>query len=65
MKLLFYGLYKQATLGKCEDPKPSFYQVIASHKWKAWSSLGDMPKEEAMEKYVTELKKVRKTNNFC
>ena len=58
MKLTFYGLYKQATEGPCSEPKPSFYQVVAGYKWKAWSSFGDMSKEKAMETYVEELKKV-------
>ncbi|KAF2349662.1 Acyl-CoA-binding protein ACBP [Trinorchestia longiramus] len=59
MKLTFYGLYKQATEGPCTEPKPSFYQVVAGYKWHAWSSLGQISKQEAMEKYIAELKKVQ------
>jgi acyl-CoA-binding protein len=58
MMLRFYGLYKQATLGKCTEPKPSFWAVIAKAKWDAWKSHGNMPKEEAMKKYVEGLKEV-------
>ena len=56
--LRFYGLYKQATEGKCNQPKPSFWAVINKAKWDAWKYLGNMPKEEAMKKYVDELKQV-------
>lgn len=60
MMLKFYGLYKQATQGPCTEPKPSFYEVVKGYKWKAWSSLGNMSKMEAMNNYVEELKKVAK-----
>lgn len=56
--LRFYGLYKQSTEGKCNQPKPSFWAVINKAKWDAWKCLGNMPKEEAMKKYVEELKQV-------
>ena len=54
--LRFYGLFKQATEGKNNLPKPSFWAVITKAKWDAWKNLGNMPKEEAMKKYVDELK---------
>ncbi|XP_011300721.1 acyl-CoA-binding domain-containing protein 6 [Fopius arisanus] len=54
----FYGLYKQATVGPCDTPKPSWYQAQAKQKWEAWRSLGSMGKAEAMEKYVSALKKL-------
>ena len=44
-KLKFYGLYKQATLGKCNTPKPWAIQVEAYAKWNAWNDLGNMKKE--------------------
>ena len=56
--LRFYGLFKQATEGKNNLPKPSFWAVITKAKWDAWKNLGNMPKEEAMKKYVDELKQV-------
>lgn len=28
-------------------------------KWEAWTRLGNMPREEAMNSYVEELKKVK------
>lgn len=59
MMLRFYGYYKQATEGPCNDPKPSFWDVIRRAKWDAWHRLGDMEKHKAMEHYVFELKQVK------
>ena len=58
MMLKFYGYYKQATEGQCNDVKPSFWDVIRRAKWEAWHKLGDMTEEEAMCLYVDELKQV-------
>lgn len=58
MMLKFYALYKQAVEGPCNEPKPAFYEVVRGYKWRAWSSLGNMSKAEAMNTYVEELKKV-------
>lgn len=58
MMLKFYALYKQAVEGPCNEPKPAFYEVVRGYKWRAWNSLGNMSKVEAMSTYVEELKKV-------
>lgn len=50
--LTFYGLYKQATVGPCDIPRPNWYQIQAKHKWEAWKNLGDMSCETAMENYI-------------
>lgn len=60
LMLRFYGLFKQATEGICNQPKPAFWAVINKAKWDAWKNLGNMPKEEAMMGYVEELKQVIK-----
>ncbi|XP_027952751.1 acyl-CoA-binding domain-containing protein 5-like isoform X2 [Eumetopias jubatus] len=59
MMLKFYGFYKQATEGPCpcKLSRPGFWDPIGRYKWDAWSSLGDMTKEEAMIAYVEEIKK--------
>ena len=59
MMLKFYGYYKQATIGPCDDPKPSFWEVIKRAKWEAWHKLGNMSSEEAMLLYVEDLKQVK------
>lgn len=33
VKLQLYGLYKQATAGKCSTPKPAFWDRAARLKW--------------------------------
>lgn len=35
VKLQFYGLYKQATVGKCNINRPSFWDMSGRAKW--WS----------------------------
>ncbi|XP_048237983.1 acyl-CoA-binding domain-containing protein 5-like [Haliotis rufescens] len=61
MMLRFYGFYKQATEGPCTDVKPSFWDLVKKAKWEAWNKLGDMPREEAMLKYVDALKVIIET----
>ena len=63
-QLKFYGLYKQATVGPCNVPKPFFFAFEESAKWSrneksffnikrsAWNSLGAMSSEEAELQYV-------------
>ena len=58
MMLMFYAFYKQATVGPCNLPKPAFWDVINKAKWNAWSKLGNMSSEDAMKRYVEEIKKV-------
>ncbi|XP_012538761.1 acyl-CoA-binding domain-containing protein 6 [Monomorium pharaonis] len=50
--LAFYGLYKQATVGPCDIPRPNWYQMQAKQKWEAWKNLGDMSCETAMANYI-------------
>lgn len=50
--LELYGLFKQGTEGKCNTPKPGWLDGRGRRKWEAWNSLGDMPVEEAKEKYI-------------
>eukprot|EP00899_Mesostigma_viride_P027237 jgi/Mesvir1/7699/Mv11660-RA.1 len=52
-KLQLYGLYKVATCGKCNIPKPSMFNPSALAKWEAWNKLGDLPRSEAMADYVS------------
>lgn len=55
-KLLdFYGLYKQATVGKCNISKPGLFNVQARAKWTAWNNLGSMTKEASMLAYIENL----------
>jgi acyl-CoA-binding protein len=33
VKLRFYGLYKQATIGNCNISKPYFWDMVGVAKW--------------------------------
>lgn len=57
--LEFYGLYKQATVGKCDTPKPGIFSIKAKTKWNAWNRLGDMTKANAMIIYVNKMSSLK------
>ncbi|XP_072169742.1 enoyl-CoA delta isomerase 2-like [Diadema setosum] len=52
VKLQIYALFKQATVGKCNTPKPGAFDFVGKAKWTAWTDLGDMTQEQAKDKYV-------------
>ena len=58
VKLGFYALFKQATVGVCKDPAPSLFKPQKRLMWNAWSRLGDMEKTAAMRAYVKKLTKL-------
>lgn len=53
--LRFYGYFKQATQGPCGGSRPAFWDIVGRAKYDAWKRLGEMPKTDAMAKYVDEL----------
>lgn len=57
--LQFYGLYKQATIGACNIPKPGMFAIQAKAKWKVWSDLKQMSKGSAMQLYVHKLSEIK------
>jgi diazepam-binding inhibitor (GABA receptor modulating acyl-CoA-binding protein) len=50
--LRIYALYKQATQGDNEDPKPSFSDMVARAKWDAWEKLKGTESDAAQEQYI-------------
>ncbi|XP_020030578.2 enoyl-CoA delta isomerase 2 isoform X1 [Castor canadensis] len=52
VKLKLYALYKQATEGPCNMPKPGMLDFINKAKWDAWNAIGSLPKETARKNYV-------------
>jgi acyl-CoA-binding protein len=50
--LKIYSLFKQATDGDNEDPKPGFTDLVARAKWDAWKKLEGTSKDEAMQSYI-------------
>lgn len=63
VKLRLYALYKQATVGKCNTPKPGVFDLVNKAKWDAWSTLGDMPKEKAQDEYASIVNKLGPAQN--
>lgn len=64
LMLRFYSYFKQATEGPCVAPRPAFWEVVKKMKWEAWNRLGNMSREEAMNSYVEELKKIVETMSY-
>ncbi|XP_015116621.1 acyl-CoA-binding domain-containing protein 5 [Diachasma alloeum] len=64
LQLRFYAYYKQATEGPCQQSKPAFWEVVRKAKWDAWMRLGNMSRQEAMNNYVEELKKIVETMSY-
>uniref|UniRef100_A0A6I8PPF5 Enoyl-CoA delta isomerase 2 n=1 Tax=Ornithorhynchus anatinus TaxID=9258 RepID=A0A6I8PPF5_ORNAN len=52
VKLKLYALFKQATEGSCNTPKPGMLDFVNKAKWDAWRALGSLPKENARQNYV-------------
>jgi len=50
--LQLYGLFKQASSGKCNAKKPGALDFVKKAKWQAWDSLGDISQDEAKNKYI-------------
>jgi len=51
VKLRIYALFKQATVGKCNTPKPSMVDFVGRAKWNAWSEL-EVSQTEAERMYI-------------
>ena len=52
VKLQIYGLFKQATTGPCDKPKPGMMDFVGKAKWEAWNELGKMSQDDAQKKYI-------------
>lgn len=52
VKLKIYGLFKQATKGKCTAAKPGALDFVGKAKWEAWNSLGEMSQDDAQKQYI-------------
>ncbi|KAI8074006.1 acyl-CoA-binding protein [Gongronella butleri] len=51
-KLRLYGLFKQATQGDCNQPRPSSRLIVQHAKWKAWDQLRHVSPIDAQKEYV-------------
>lgn len=57
-KLRLYAYFKQAEKGPCTGARPGMFDMINRAKYDAWKTLGDMPKEKAMEGYIQGVKDI-------
>ena len=50
--LKIYALYKQATEGDVQGPRPGFSDMVGRAKHDAWAALAGQTTEEAMRAYI-------------
>lgn len=50
--LKLYGLYKQATIGDNNTPKPGMFDLKGKYKWQAWEDLKGKSQEDAEKEYI-------------
>ncbi|KAM3140873.1 hypothetical protein pb186bvf_007100 [Paramecium bursaria] len=56
VKLQIYGLFKQATVGDVNIPRPGLLDPKGKAKWDAWSSNKGKSQEQAKAEYVAVVK---------
>jgi len=49
---VLYGLYKQATVGDINIPKPGFFNFKDSKKWESWNKYKGMSTYDSEVKYI-------------
>jgi len=59
MKLEFYGLYKQATVGDASGKRPGMMDFVGRAKYDAWAKLEGVSKDQAMQQYIDKLAAVK------
>ena len=57
--LRLYALYKQGSEGDVSGAKPGFFDFVGTAKYEAWAKLKGTTRQEAMEKYVALVTKLR------
>lgn len=59
LKLEFYGLYKQATVGDVSGKRPGMMDFVGRAKYDAWENVKGMSSDEAMQKYIDRLEAMK------
>ncbi|XP_037617743.1 acyl-CoA-binding protein-like [Sebastes umbrosus] len=59
-----YGLYKQATAGDNEAPRPGIFDLAGRGKWDAWERRKGLSNEEAMIAYIVLVEEYKKKFGF-
>lgn len=57
--LKLYALFKQGAEGNVSGPKPGFFDFVGTAKYEAWAKLQGTDKDEAMQKYIDLVAKLR------
>ena len=57
--LKLYALYKQGADGDVSGPKPGFFDFVGTAKYEAWAKLQGTGQDEAKQKYVDLVAKLR------
>jgi acyl-CoA-binding protein len=57
--LKLYALYKQGSEGDVAGPKPGFFDFVGTAKYEAWAKLKGTKADEAQQKYIDLVKKLR------
>ena len=57
--LKLYALYKQGADGDVAGPKPGFFDFVGTAKYEAWAKLKGTAKDDAMQKYIDLVAKLR------
>jgi len=52
-KLKLYAWFKQATEGDVSGEAPTGFDIVGKAKYKAWSEVKGLSKEEAMKNYIS------------
>ena len=50
--LKIYALYKQASRGDADGPRPGLGDFVGRAKWDAWNGLKGKSADEAMQDYI-------------
>lgn len=59
--LMIYALFKQATEGDVNVPRPGMFDLKGKAKWDAWNGKKGMSKEEAQRAYIARAKQLAET----
>lgn len=57
--LKLYALYKQGSEGDVTGPKPGFFDFVGTAKYEAWARLKGTAPDEAKQKYIDLVAKLR------
>ena len=57
--LRLYALYKQGSEGDVSGPKPGFFDFVGTAKYEAWAKLAGISQDEARQKYIDLVSKLR------